>query len=523
MYIHEYKNWTDFRWNNNELLLLLENIYREQGRLLGRLTDVGYDNQLKSMVENMTTDIVHSSEIEGIKLNIDEVRSSIARHLGLDIKNSISSSHYVDGVVAVTLEAIQDYGKDLTAQKLCQWQAAFFPTGRSSGIPIETGVYRTNEEHIVSGSFGRERIHYIAPSPERVPEEMDKFLRWFNTLDSQLPSVIRSAIAHFWFVSIHPFEDGNGRLGRILGDMMFAKGDKNKMRFYNLSSVINKNKRHYYEILEKTQRSEGDITAWLKWYLGITLKAIQEANQLISTVLNKTFFWRKAGKKVLNERQIKTLNLFLDGYEAKITSKTWANINKCSKDTAIRDIDYLVKERILIIDIPNAKRPSYSINYEVQEMNVSEKFSDIEIINENDHYYLTAIYNNLMPVKERILGVDAERVLAKELPVENLLQKYCSYILISPNSYNAASNAGISDVRIFKGVSETALMIRCRIDGIQQMAKNLKQLDMEKWYQIMEGADKKQINDLKLTLAEKYYRTEIEMVRDKSFTMSYGR
>lgn len=523
MYIHEYKNWTDFRWDSNELLLLLENIYREQGRLLGRLTDVGYDNQLKSMVENMTTDIVYSSEIEGIKLNIDEVRSSIARHLGLDIKDSISSSHYVDGVVAVTLEAIQNYGKDLTAQKLCQWQAAFFPTGRSSGIPIETGVYRTNEEHIVSGSFGRERIHYIAPSPERVPEEMDKFLGWFNASDSQLPSVIRSAIAHFWFVSIHPFEDGNGRLGRILGDMMIAKGDKNKMRFYNLSSVINKDKRHYYEILERTQRGNGDITSWLKWYLGITLKAIQEANQLISTVLNKTIFWRKTGEKVLNERQINTLNLFLDGYEAKITSKTWANINKCSKDTAIRDIDYLVKERILIMDIPNAKRPSYSINYGIQKVDILEKFSDIEVIKENDNYYLSAVYNNLMPIKERILGLDAERALAKELPVENLLQKYCSHIMISPNPHDVELKPDISDVRIFKGVSETGLRIRCRINGIQQMAKELEPLDMEKWYKLMENGDTRLKNDLKLELCKKYYKTEIELANDHFISCGIGR
>lgn len=522
MYIHEYKNWTDFRWNNNELLLLLENIYREQGKLLGRLTDVGYDNQLKSMVENMTTDIVYSSEIEGIKLNIDEVRSSISRHLGLDMKNAVPTSHYVDGVVAVTLEAMQDYENALTPQKLCQWQAAFFPTGRSAGIPIETGVYRTNEEHIVSGTFGRERIHYIAPAPERVPDEMDKFIAWFNAPSSDVPSVIRSAIAHFWFVSIHPFEDGNGRLGRILGDIMFAKGDKSKMRFYNLSSVINKDKRHYYEILENTQRGDGDITLWLKWYLDITLKAIQEANRLISIVLNKTIFWRMAGEKVLNERQIKTLNLFLDGYEAKITSKTWANINKCSKDTAIRDIDYLVKENILVIDIPNAKRPSYSINYGMTNLSFINNFTDVTIINDNENYYLSATFKKIFPIKEKMLKLDSERYLAKEIALESILQKYCSHLSFN-NTDEFGFKTDIRDIKIIKGSTNDKLRIRCSINGIQHLAKDLEPKDIEQWEQIKNNDYAPLIDNFKQSLAEKYYASEMKATQDEIIHRGRGK
>ena len=240
MYIHERDNWTSFRWDASALTAILEEVSRKQGLLYGRLASLGFDSKLKAMAENLTYDVVYSSEIEGIRLNVDEVRSSIA------------PSHYVDSVVAVMLDAVSHYDQPLTKEEICAWQAAFFPSGYSEGSQIEVGQYRTHEEHIVSGMFGREKIHYVAPSPERLDGEMAKFLDWFNSQE-EVSSVIRSAIAHFWFVSIHPFEDGNGRLARILSDMLLARADKSEFRFYNISSRINKDKKHYYDILEKTQ------------------------------------------------------------------------------------------------------------------------------------------------------------------------------------------------------------------------------------------------------------------------------
>lgn len=398
MYIHERDNWTAFKWDASALTAILEKVNRKQGLLYGRLASLGFDSKLKAMAENLTYDVVYSSEIEGIRLNVDEVRSSIARKLGIENVKQIAPSHYVDSVVAVMLDAVSHYDRPLTKDKLCAWQAAFFPTGFSEGSQIEVGKYRTNEEHIVSGMFGREKVHYIAPAPERIEGEMTMFLDWFNR-DENISYVVRSAIAHLWFVSIHPFEDGNGRLARILSDMLLARADKSEFRFYNISSQINKDKNHYYDILEKTQHGDGDITEWISWYANTLSTALDEAENVVSTILNKSLFWQKASTVSLNQRQTDILNLFLDGYEAKITSKTWASLGKCSKDTAIRDIQDLVAKDILREDIPGAKRPSYSIIYGHEDM--TELFSDIAIVEDNGTNYLTAIYKGKMPVRER--------------------------------------------------------------------------------------------------------------------------
>lgn len=425
MYIYEKDNWTDFHWDTSQVSLLQEDVFRKQGLLYGRLGSLGFDSKLKAMAENLTHDVVYSSEIEGIKLNVDQVRSSIARRLGIENVKYTAPSHYVDSVVNVMLDAVQHYDQPLCKEKLCAWQAAFFPTGFSEGSQIEIGQYRTNEEHIVSGLFGREKIHYIAPSPDRVEEEMQKFLTWFDNQDS-VSSVIRSAIAHFWFVSIHPFEDGNGRLARILSDMLLARGEKSEFRFYNVSSQINKDKNHYYDILERMQHGDGDITEWLVWYMQKLVDALDEAETIVTTILNKSFFWQKASSVPMTERQTQMLNLFLDGYEAKITSKTWASLAKCSKDTAIRDIQDLVEKNILIEDIPGAKRPSYSIVCDTEDL--SQFFTDVNIVEENGIPYLKAMYKGRKPVSERILILDAERYQKGDLSLTNLLNKYCSYI-----------------------------------------------------------------------------------------------
>ena len=425
MYIHERDNWTAFKWDASALTAILEKVNRKQGLLYGRLASLGFDSKLKAMAENLTYDVVYSSEIEGIRLNVDEVRSSIARKLGIENVKQTAPSHYIDSVVAVMLDAVSHYDQQLTKDKLCVWQAAFFPTGFSEGSHIEVGKYRTNEEHIVSGMFGREKVHYIAPAPERVEREMTLFLDWFNK-DENINSVIRSAIAHLWFVSIHPFEDGNGRLARILSDMLLARADKSEFRFYNISSQINKDKNHYYDILEKAQRGDGDITEWISWYANTLSTALDEAENVVSTILNKSIFWQRISTVSLNQRQTDILNLFLDGHEAKITSKTWASIGKCSTDTAIRDIQDLVAKDILREDIPGAKRPSYSIRYASDD--ITEFFSDITIEEDNGINYLTAMYKGKTPVRERVLPLDAERFRKGDLPVDNLLSKYCSYL-----------------------------------------------------------------------------------------------
>ena len=428
MYIHERDNWTAFRWDATGLTALLEEVNRKQGLLYGRLASLGFDSKLKAMAENLTYDVVYSSEIEGIRLNVDEVRSSIARKLGIENIKQTAPSHYIDSVVAVMLDAVSHYDQLLTKEKICAWQAAFFPTGFSEGSQIEVGQYRTNEEHIVSGMFGREKIHYVAPSPGRVDEEMAHFLDWFNNHDN-INSVIRSAIAHFWFVSIHPFEDGNGRLARILSDMLLARADKSEFRFYNISSQINKDKKRYYDILEKAQHGDGDITEWICWYANTLSLALDEAENIVSTILNKSFFWQKASSIPLSQRQTDMLNLFLDGYETKITSKTWASLAKCSKDTAIRDIQDLVDKEILREDIPGAKRPSYSIIYDPED--ITSFFSEVTIEQQNGNQYIKGLYKGKQQVCERILPIDAERYEKGELPLENLLAKYCSYLRIS--------------------------------------------------------------------------------------------
>lgn len=425
MFIHERDNWTKFRWDDSRVSLLQEQVCRKQGMLYGRLSSLGFDSKLRAMAENLAHDVVYSSEIEGIRLNVDQVHSSIARKLGIENVKYTAPSHYVDSVVSVMLDAVQNYDQPLSKEKLCAWQSPFFPVGYSEGCQIEVGQYRTNEEQIISGMFGREKIHYIAPSPCRVEEEMQIFLSWFNT-DEPVSSIIRSAVAHFWFVSIHPFEDGNGRLARILSDMLLARGEKSEFRFYNISSQINKDKNHYYDVLERTQRGDGDITEWLVWYMQKLADALDEADTIVTTILNKSFFWQKASAVPMTERQTQMLNLFLDGYEAKITSKTWATLAKCSKDTAIRDIQDLVDKNILIEDIPGAKRPSYSIVYDAEDL--SQFFTEVSIFDENGIPYLKAIFKGKKPVSERLLKLDAERFKKGDLPLSNLLNKYCSYI-----------------------------------------------------------------------------------------------
>ena len=426
MYIHERENWTDFHWENSAIDALTELASRKIGLLYGRLNNLGFDNKLQAMAENLTHDVVQSSEIEGVSLNTEEVRSSIARHLGIDNVKYTAPSHYVESVVKVMLDAVEHYMQPLTKETLCRWQSAFFPTGYSDGFPVEVGCYRTHEEHIVSGIFGRERIHYIAPAPQLVENEMTKFIQWFNQPPST-SSIVQSGIAHLWFVSIHPFEDGNGRLARILSDILLAKSDKNEFRFYNISAEINRNKKQYYNILEQTQHGNGDITAWLTWYIKTLIASVEEAETSVNSILNKSFFWQRNASVIMTDRQTQVINLFLDGYEAKITSKTWAALGNCSKDTAIRDIQDLVTKGVLREEIPGAKRPCYSIVYDPEDL--TSWFSDTRIEEENGTFYLLTTYKGKQKVRNRLLRLDAERYMKGNLSLQSLLNKYCAYLM----------------------------------------------------------------------------------------------
>ena len=429
MYIHERENWTDFHWENSAIDALTELASRKIGLLYGRLNNLGFDNKLQAMAENLTHDVVQSSEIEGVSLNTEEVRSSIARHLGIDNVKYTAPSHYVESVVKVMLDAVEHYMQPLTKETLCRWQSAFFPTGYSDGFPVEVGCYRTHEEHIVSGIFGRERIHYIAPAPQLVENEMEKFIQWFNQPPST-SSIVQSGIAHLWFVSIHPFEDGNGRLARILSDILLAKSDKNEFRFYNISAEINRNKKEYYNILEQTQHGNGDITAWLTWYIKTLIASVEEAETSVNSILNKSFFWQRNTNVIMTDRQTQVINLFLDGYEAKITSKTWAALGNCSKDTAIRDIQDLVTKGVLREEIPGAKRPCYAIVYDPEDL--TSWFSDTRIEEENGTFYLLTTYKGKQKVRNRLLRLDAERYMKGDLSQQSLLNKYCAYLMDNP-------------------------------------------------------------------------------------------
>ena len=426
MYIHERENWTDFHWENSAIDALTELASRKIGLLYGRLNNLGFDNKLQAMAENLTHDVVQSSEIEGVSLNTEEVRSSIARHLGIDNVKYTAPSHYVESVVKVMLDAVEHYMQPLTKETLCRWQSAFFPTGYSDGFPVEVGCYRTHEEHIVSGIFGRERIHYIAPAPQLVENEMTKFIQWFNQPPST-SSIVQSGIAHLWLVSIHPFEDGNGRLARILSDILLAKSDKNEFRFYNISAEINRNKKQYYNILEQTQHGNSDITAWLTWYIKTLIASVEEAETSVNSILNKSFFWQRNASVIMTDRQTQVINLFLDGYEAKITSKTWAALGNCSKDTAIRDIQDLVTKGVLREEIPGAKRPCYAIVYDPEDL--TSWFSDTRIEEENGTFYLLTTYKGKQKVRNRLLRLDAERYMKGNLSLQSLLNKYCAYLM----------------------------------------------------------------------------------------------
>jgi len=360
MFIHQRKNWTDFKLDNNKLLPLLANVRHLQGRLLGQMENLGFKFQEEAMLSTLTLDVLKSTEIEGEVLNKDQVRSSIARRLGLEVSGLVDSSRNVDGVVEMMIDATQNYMKPLTTERLFGWHAALFPTGYSGMYKIEVGKYRSGDMHVVSGAMGREKVHYEALKADFVESEMNQFLKWFNN-GSETDPVLKAAIAHFWFVTIHPFDDGNGRIARTITDMQLARSDGSSQRFYSMSSQILAERKKYYEVLEKTQRGSGDITEWLEWFLSCLDNALVNSRGVLEFVLGKAKFWELHSQTPLNDRQRLIVNKLLDGFDGKLTSSKWAKIAKCSQDTAIRDIQDLINKKILRKKAEGGRSTNYGL------------------------------------------------------------------------------------------------------------------------------------------------------------------
>lgn len=362
-YIYQLPDWPDFRWNAQALAALLTEIRHRQGRLLGRMESLGFPIQKEAELATLTLDVVKSSEIEGEKLNAGQVRSSVARRLGIDIAGSIPADRNVEGVVEMMLDTTQNYAKPLNKNRLFGWHASLFPTGRSGMQKINAGAWRDDSKgkmEVVSGPIGREEVHYAAPAASLLDKEMSRFLKWTNQSDPADP-VLRAALAHLWFVTIHPFDDGNGRIARAISDCFLARSENSAQRFYSMSAQIRRERDAYYDILERTQKGTLDITHWMEWFLRCLGRAFDGTETTLAAVLRKSRFWEKHGNAI-NERQRKVLNRLFDGLDGKLTTVKWAKLAKCSHDTALRDIQSLMDRGVLEKDAGGGRSTSYSLS-----------------------------------------------------------------------------------------------------------------------------------------------------------------
>lgn len=363
-YIHQQKDWPNFRWNESRLLLLLTKLRHQQGRLLGQMEGLGFHLRGEANLESLTKEVIGSSAIEGEKLDAEEVRSSIARRLGIAHAGTTPASRNVEGVVEMMIDATRKYEEALTAERLCSWHAALFPSGRSGMQRITVGSWRTEESspmQVVSGQMGRERVHFEAPEASRLDAEISRFLEWFEGA-GEFDPVIKAGIAHFWFVTIHPFEDGNGRIARAIADMALARADGVAERFYSMSSQIERERKHYYDSLESSQRGGLDITQWLEWFLSCLYRALENAQENLRAILHKARTWESINQDgPVNERQHAVINRLLDGFEGKLTSSKYAKLAKCSPDTALRDIKELKARSILIQETGGGRSTGYRL------------------------------------------------------------------------------------------------------------------------------------------------------------------
>lgn len=366
IYIWQYSEWPHLTWNEQEITTLLAEVRNLQGQLVGMMRVLGFDMQNSTSLEVLTEDIVKSCEIEGVMLNSERVRSSVARHLGIPTEGLPEPDHYTEGVVQVMVDAVQNAEKALTPERLFDWHAALFPTGRSGAYKITVADWRQGEEpmQVVSGAMGHERVHYEAPPSSAVAEMMDDFLCWFNDADTSIDPILKAAIAHLWFVAIHPFDDGNGRLTRTITDMQMTKADGMPHRFYSMSAAICKNRKEYYAVLEKTTGGNTDVTAWIRWFLETLRSALLGATETTNRTIRKAQFWQDHRDVPMNERQTKMVNMLWDGFEGNLTNAKWAKITKTSASTALRDIQELVGRGVLRVSDSGGRSTNYLLTYE---------------------------------------------------------------------------------------------------------------------------------------------------------------
>lgn len=360
-FIYQLRAWPAFEIDFEQIGETLDRVTRKQGALVGKLHAVGFPLQEETLLRVLTSDLIKSSEIEGELLATDEVRSSIARKLGMEIGGLIPSDRHIDGLVEMLLDATQKCDEPLTKERLFGWHSTLFPTGYSGTISIKTGQWRDDRDgpmQVVSGAMGRERVHFKPPDAVYVPDEMEHFLKWFNTPSRMVP-VIKAAIAHFWFVTIHPFDDGNGRIARAIADMLLTKSEGINQRYYSMSAQIRKERNAYYSILEKSQRGDLDITPWIDWFLNCLHAALEDSEAGLETTYQKSNFWEVNRHVSMNERQTIMVNRLLDGFVGKLTSTKWAKICKCSPDTALRDINDLIAKEVLVKDQSGGRSTAY--------------------------------------------------------------------------------------------------------------------------------------------------------------------
>ncbi|MYD79932.1 MAG: Fic family protein [Gammaproteobacteria bacterium] len=361
-YLWEQKEWPRMTWNEELLTTPLAITTHEQGRMQGQMEALGFDFKNEARLITLTEDVVNSSDIEGEHLDPNQVRSSIARRLGMDIAGLVEADRQVEGIVEMTLDATTNFDAKLDEERLFAWHSSLFPTGRSGMVRINVGSWRDDRNQpmqVVSGPMGRERVHFQAPPANRVEAEMANFLHWFES-PSEVHPLFIAGLAHLWFLTIHPFEDGNGRIARAIADMALARSEKSIHRCYSMSSQIRRERRDYYQILEWTQKGPMDVTQWMEWFLGCLLRSIKLSQKNLDIILTKAEFWSRFATVPLNHRQIKVMNKLLDGFEGKLTSSKWARIAKCSQDTATRDINDLIDRGGLCKDPAGGRSTSYS-------------------------------------------------------------------------------------------------------------------------------------------------------------------
>ena len=370
-YIWQATDWPSWRYDLAALAQSLADVSRAQGLLMGRLADVGMALRDQASLSALTEDVIKTSEIEGEQLNVESVRSSIARRIGVDIGALAPVDRHVEGVVEMVLDATANCNAGVTRDRLFGWHAALFPTGYSGLVRINVGGWRddsTGPMQVVSGPLGRQRMHFEAPPADRLQSETDRFINWANSASNE-PPLIKAGLAHLWFVTLHPFDDGNGRIARAVGDLFLARADGSPQRFYSLSAQIQRERKAYYDILERAQKQSLDVTEWLAWFLETLHRAVEQAQHTLDAVLAKTRFWQRwaaPGSAPLNERQVKLVNRLLDGFEGKLTSSKWASIAKCSPDTALRDITDLLARGVLRKSDAGGRSTSYELTHSAQ-------------------------------------------------------------------------------------------------------------------------------------------------------------